>query len=453
MRHHLTCFHTALKELYAASTLRKTLQTALKWSSQLFTVELSAICFTNPRRQTSKLLILRTVDQADHMDMQAYDLSESQQLDGWFNAAGQASLINDANRANLFFKTKEWKNYGEIRNALTAPLKLRSKMTGILLLLNRKEGGFTRRDLAGLKLWAEHVALAIDNSQRFESERDFNRELKRQIHATTDQLRAANAKLQEADLARSENISMIAHELRSPVTSVSGFAKLLLKGGSGDLNNEQAEFCTIIQKNAHSIERLISDLLDLTKLELGKLEMNFEFILCQDLIREAVFTIQGNQPPSSRRIRLEIPTEPLYIRGDRHRLLQVMSNLLSNALKYSPPNTPITAICRLQDSQVVFAVEDRGDALNVEQRGKIFEKFYRIKNMTRNAAGSGLGLAISQICVTNHGGQIWVENASEGGNVFCFSLPRIHDPEETRAVFESLTNQRPSHGKEDHIQN
>jgi signal transduction histidine kinase len=445
-------YSLALKEIHSTLSLRKVLQAVLKWSMLLFDTEINAVFVTNLQRQSSRLLIMKA---AVRPQVMSYRISKSQELEGWFFTSGKATLVNDAGRANLFFKAPEWQEYGAIRNVISAPLKARPGIAGALQLMNRRQDRpFSRRDLASLELWAEHTALAIENAQQYESERDFNRELKRQIHLTTDQLRNANAKLREADQARSENISMIAHELRSPVTSVSGFAKLLLKGNLGSLTGEQTEFCSIIQKNASNIERLISDLLDLTKLELGKLEMHYEFIACQDLVREAVFSIQGNIPREQRRIRLHLPEEVWHVRGDRLRLLQVLNNLLSNALKYSPPESPIDVNCRVEGGEVIFEVEDRGHPLNEEQQIKIFEKFYRIKNMaTNHPAGSGLGLAIAQITVSNHGGRIWVRNAEEAGNVFCFSLPRIHNPADVAAVLESLTNQGPSYGKKDHIQN
>lgn len=257
------------------------------------------------------------------------------------------------------------------------------------------------------------------------------RRLERRIQALTGRLRLARENLKKSEISKAESISMVAHELRTPMTSIAGFSKLLLNEKNGPLNEIQHEFCTIIQRNTHQLERLISDLLDLTRLELGRLEMHPSTISFHDLAKEAVVALQGATPAEKQRIRLFLPPQELFVHGDHLRLLQVATNLLSNALKYSPPESPVRVNCQATEEQVTFCVEDHGQPLSSEQQLMVFEKFYRIKSAShRKISGTGLGLAICRTIVFNHHGKLWTEHSPRGGNQFCFSLPRVSSPGE-----------------------
>lgn len=256
------------------------------------------------------------------------------------------------------------------------------------------------------------------------------RRLERRIQVLTGRLRLARENLKKSEISRAESISMVAHELRTPMTSIAGFSKLLLnEKKNGSLNEVQREFCTIIQRNTHQLERLISDLLDLTRLELGRLEMHPSDISFHSLAKEAVVALQGATPAEKQRIRLFLPSQELFVHGDHLRLLQVATNLLSNALKYSPPESLVRVSCQATEEHVTFCVEDHGQPLSSEQQLMVFEKFYRIKSVShRKISGTGLGLAICRTIVFNHHGKLWTEHSPQGGNQFCFSLPRVFGP-------------------------
>lgn len=283
---------------------------------------------------------------------------------------------------------------------------------------------FQSEDLETLGWLARHAARALDTASRFEAEQAFNLELGRQIRAAAAQLRAANETLRQTDAAKSELISTVAHELRTPITSIAGFTKLLLKGQCGPLNPEQLEFCRIIYNNSGNLERLIIDLLDLTRLEQGRLEMHPAQLSLTVLVKEAALSWRAGNPESGDRLQLELPDTTVQVNGDRVRLLQVINNLLSNAHKYSPPGTPIRLRLAVEAESAVLTVRNQGEALTPEQLERIFEKFYRIRSeATRNISGSGLGLAITRSIVQAHGGSIQAQNAPEGGTELCLSLP------------------------------
>lgn len=227
-----------------------------------------------------------------------------------------------------------------------------------------------------------------------------------------------------AELARPEMISVIAHELRTPITSISGFAKLLMTERCGPLTEEQRQFCQIIHRNAGTMERLISDLLDMSKLEQGVLEMRLEELSLGTLLQDAVQMLQAGLPEAERRVRLALPGTSTQVRGDRMRLLQVLSNLLSNAHKYSPAGSPIEVSLVPEPDSALVTVRNLGPALSPAELEQVFEKFYRVRGVApQHVAGSGLGLAIARRIILAHGGTLWAENAAGGGTAFKFRLP------------------------------
>lgn len=355
-------------------------------------------------------------------------------------------VITTGEHAILNARAASWEPKADQRlnHYMTLPLLVEGRPIGAVQLSHPAGApAFTAEALSLLEKLGSMLASALANAKAFERQETFNRELEKEIKSTTDQLRKANDELREAELARSESISMVAHELRTPITSIAGFAALFMKGKLGPLTNDQMEFCTIIKKNSSYIERMINDLLVLTKLELDKLELKFEPVSCANLIMEALAAIKGSEPEHLHRVHLDHIQKGLMVKGDRLRLLQVLANMISNALKYAPDQTPVYVGCFSENGKVIFSIDDLGTPLTDDQRSKVFEKFYRIKSSAKKT-GSGLGLAICQNIMAKHHGRVWTTANRHGGNSFLFSLDQLD--------VKALTYQAPSYSEEHHIE-
>jgi signal transduction histidine kinase len=416
--------HTSLSR---SKILLHILQNAQRW----FQAEQTAVLTPLPHTREIEVLCLR----AQHAKrIKRYRLARNHGLEWWFYSAGKpmvgpGALLQvptplPAGHSAHF-------QYAQIRSFMTLPFKIGTRLKGTLVVTNPAgERQFDARDLAHLRLLAQHAEQALENAATYASLQTLNQELGRQVKITTAQLLNANEFLRSMDLAKSELISMVSHELRTPITAISGFTKLLSKSGMTAFSEEQAQFFQIIQKHSESLERLITDLLDITKIEQGRLEMRHSRFSLNTLASEAVTSLQAFLPSPEKCIRVVTSEESAILYGDRMRLLQVINNLLTNALKYSPVDTPITLRVKTANRHIVLEVENEGEPLTSGQLEKVFEKFFRIKTTaTQNIPGSGLGLAVSKIIIQAHEGRIWAENRPDRKVAFCFELPKPAEEE------------------------
>lgn len=248
----------------------------------------------------------------------------------------------------------------------------------------------------------------------------------------TAELNAAGDKLREIDRSKEEFSSMITHELKTPLVPIIGYGNLLLGGRLGDLTNAQKEKVSIIYDNAQRLSKLIQDVLDVRKLELGRLKLNIQEISANELIERSVnsFTtaaeVKGIKLENQLQ-KLDNVMMPLQVKCDPDRIHQVLDNLISNAIKFVPQNEGkigLNAKLSNEDNSVIFSVTDNGIGISKENQTKLFAKFYQVDtSLTRNAGGTGLGLTIAKGIVEAHGGSLWVQSEEGKGSIFMFSLP------------------------------
>ena len=220
-------------------------------------------------------------------------------------------------------------------------------------------------------------------------------------------------------------VTIASHELRTPVTSIKGFLELLLSDKSLPLNEEQQSFLDAVARNTNRLEKLVNDLLDISRLESGMVTIQPSVFDFKGVIDQVVDEMQPELEGYHLEINnLEHPSA-VVVEADRDRILQVMTNLLSNAVKYAPAGSDIgIRIDGNGDQLVKVSVEDSGPGISVLDIENVFQKFYRVDNSTtRSAAGTGLGLAISKALVELHGGKIWVESELGQGSTFSFTIP------------------------------
>lgn len=229
----------------------------------------------------------------------------------------------------------------------------------------------------------------------------------------------------EVDRLKSEFVSTVSHELRTPLTSVRGSLGLLEAGVAGEIPEQALELVRIARSNTERLIRLVNDMLDLEKIEAGRLELHREPLSADELVEEAVEGLKGASSLVDVRIeRVAVPTDVLA--GDRDRLIQVLTNLLSNALKYSPAGGTIllSAGPATRPNHVRFSVTDDGPGISPEQRPRLFGRFQQLDSSdTRAKGGTGLGLAISRGIVELHDGVIDVDSEPGKGATFWFEIP------------------------------
>jgi signal transduction histidine kinase len=228
----------------------------------------------------------------------------------------------------------------------------------------------------------------------------------------------------EIDRMKTEFVSMVSHELRTPLTSIKGFVDLLREGDAGDLSNEQMDFLTIVATNTDRLVALINDLLDISRIESGKVELTRTELDLRQSIQTAAATLRPLIEAKQQRLALDVP-DHLVVSADADRVTQILTNLLSNAHKYTPPDHDISIVAEPVTDGVRVDVTDTGIGLSRAEQAKLFNRFYRSTNQaTRDTEGTGLGLAITRSLVELHGGTISVRSAPGRGSTFSFTLPR-----------------------------
>ncbi len=228
----------------------------------------------------------------------------------------------------------------------------------------------------------------------------------------------------QADRAKSDFVSMVSHELRTPMTAVKAYVDLLLMGTPGPLNEQQRKFLKVVKANSERLIDLVSDLLDISRIEAGKVKLERQPVDMAELIDQVVMTIQPNAQEKHQRVRVVVPPALPKALGDPARLTQILTNLVGNAHKYTPEGGEITVYAYVRHGMLHVAVQDTGIGISPENQRKVFERFYRVDDPgVRETTGTGLGLSIAALLVQMHGGQIWVESEVGEGSTFYFTVP------------------------------
>ncbi len=228
------------------------------------------------------------------------------------------------------------------------------------------------------------------------------------------------------DQMKSDFISMVSHELRTPLTSIKGYVDLILEGDAGEINDVQREFLEIVKQNGDRLVGLINDLLDLSRIESGRVQLRKDPVDLDEAIDHAVDTAKTLIEAKKQTLSVTKPDRLPIIIGDADRIIQVLMNLISNAVKYTPDEGRIALKVEADDKFVTVSVSDTGIGISLADQAKLFEKFFRVDNsLTREVGGTGLGLSIVKTLVEAHGGRIWVESELGKGSTFAFTLPIV----------------------------
>jgi signal transduction histidine kinase len=294
-----------------------------------------------------------------------------------------------------------------LRSILGVPLMREETVIGALVVGRRSPGSFTKEIVDLLQTFAAQSVLAIQNARLF---RD---------------IEVANEQLKELDRMKSYFVSNVSHELRTPLTAIEGLTDNMLDGLTGPLNEKQARYITGIKESTDRLARLIDDLLDLSVIEAGRVELKPESFSLANLIHEVSDTLRPVAEEKVIKLEFGPADGNLAAWADRDKVTQVLTNLIGNAIKFTSPGGKITLSAqRKGEAWLQASVTDTGKGISPEEAGRIFDEFYQIRQPDEHKArGVGLGLAISKRLVEMHGGKIWVESEVGKGSTFSFMVP------------------------------
>jgi signal transduction histidine kinase/CheY-like chemotaxis protein len=249
----------------------------------------------------------------------------------------------------------------------------------------------------------------------------------------------------EADRAKNEFVSTVSHELRTPMTAIKGYTDLIISGMVGEINEDQLRFLTVIKNNTDRLTALVDDLLDIARIETGRLRFEPESVRLGDIVKNVVDALASRAESKSHTLTLRIAVGLPEIMADPHRLNQVFTNLVNNAINYTPDGGVINVEVYFVGGAIRVDVEDTGIGIATEDLPKIFERFYRVDHpLVHENPGTGLGLPIVKMFVEMHGGRVWVDSEMGNGSRFTVLLPvPTARPEEGMGLLSSHMVVRP----------
>lgn len=302
------------------------------------------------------------------------------------------------------------------------PLVFREQAFGVLSVHSSRPGAYSQEDLELLTTMSTQASIAIQNARAYQ-----------QLMETAEQLR-------EVDRLKTQFLANMSHELRTPLNSIIGFSRVILKGIDGPLTELQEADLTSIYNSGQHLLGLINSILDMTKIEAGKMELAFEEVRLPQILDTAISTTRALIKDRPIELRVEVPPDLPIVWADPQRVRQILINLLSNAAKFTEEGY-ITLRAEVKGHTrefVLISVSDTGVGIDPKAQQRLFIPFQQVDaSTTRRAGGTGLGLAISRSFVQMHGGEIWVESQPGQGTTFHFTLP-IYSPLRDQDVAEGI---------------
>jgi len=327
--------------------------------------------------------------------------------------AASPTLITELERDPNSFETLP----GAVGQLAVPMITAGKGVTAVLLLETRSPGVFNMMILSFISALAEHANTAITNSQLF-------------------------SQLQQANAARTQFVGFVAHELKNPMTSIKGYSETLLSGMMGGLTDMQKSFVNTISRNVTRMQQIVEDLRDLTALEAGALSVKTRPVSFNNIVLETLRPQQRAIDEKQQRLIVDVPEELPQVQGDEGRLVQVLTNFVSNAYKYTPEGGTITLFAEATTNrwdadgapQVIHCtVTDTGLGMSDDDVKRLSTPYFRSTNPEAQAQpGTGLGMTITYALIEAHGGKVWVESTLGAGSTFHFTVPLAIMPEAER---------------------
>ena len=320
---------------------------------------------------------------------------------GWVAEKGERILANDV-ALDPRYKAYAYHN---TKSELALPIKVKGEVIGVLNIEDTKLYAFDETDAIVLETLSDQIGSALNNARLYE------------------EIKKSNMKLMELDKMKSEFIGIVSHDFRSPLSSIILAGKSLLKHEAVEGSARVREYLQIMVEQAQRLNQLAEDTLSITKVESGQLSFHFKVVNLERLIEDAKTMVRVS---SRHVIKNSIDPNFIFIKGDQAKLRQVVTNLMSNAIKYSPKGGIVTVTVEdYSPEEILVSVADQGLGIPADQIDKLFQKFSRVEaGEARDIKGTGLGLWICKEIVRAHGGNIWVESNPGEGSIFKFTLKK-----------------------------
>jgi signal transduction histidine kinase len=386
----LTLFQRIDQELNKSLDLNRVLSLALDWAITLTAAERGSSGLIETNEENEKVLYLLSHSGAEDHTLPTVTATHpvlSQVLEGKVSVNTQNVSAEQAIDGSA------------TASQLAVPIKREGEVTGLITLESQQISNFRQEDVAFVERLADRAAVAIENSRLYEA-----------IHA--------------ANSAKNEFISIVTHELRLPMTSIKGYTDLILGGMVGPLNVQQNEFLQIVKRNLDRMSVLIRDLSDINRIESGRMQFDFDQFSLEEALDDVVDSLRESIDARHQELTLDVAEGLPDVCADRNRISQVLTNLISNANKYTPDGGKITIRVNQTGRYATIDVKDTGIGISEEDQSKLFTQFFRSESeAVREQTGWGLGLSIVKKMVEAQGGEISCISEIGRGSTFTFTIP------------------------------
>jgi signal transduction histidine kinase len=293
-----------------------------------------------------------------------------------------------------------------VKSAIFAPMLWEGQGIGVIFVGRDFVGPFSEKEIALLKTFADQAVIAIQNARLF-----------REIQEKSAQLEVANKH-------KSDFLANMSHELRTPLNAIIGFSEVLIERMFGEVNEKQAEYLKDIHESGRHLLSLINDILDLSKIEAGRMELELSSFDLPGAVSNAMTLVRERAQRHGIQLGLNMDPRVGEFQADERKVKQILLNLLSNAVKFTPDGGRVDVSAKLDTDKVQIAVKDTGVGIAPEDHAAVFEEFKQVgRDYTRKAEGTGLGLALTKRLVELHGGEISLESTLGKGATFTVKLP------------------------------
>ena len=392
------------RELNASLDLSRALNITLDWAMRQSRAEAGLVAVQDDADEELGLRVMAFQGYA-HLDFTSKPvLHEVKNISGIRNAIQGELALRKPDRDEAHYLLPE------AQSQMVVSIRREEQTIGVILLESGVPENFDEETSAFLTRLSDHAAIAISNARLF-------------------------TEVETANIAKSDFINFVSHELKTPMTSIQGYTELLAKGAIGPVNEAQAGFLATIRSNVKRMDRLVSDLADISRIEAGRLRLDFAAVPIQEVVDEVVRSTKGQIDEKEQTLVVDVSSHLPPVWGDRTRLTQVLTNLVSNAYKYTPHEGQIIVRAVQTNNQwdthteaapevLHIYVQDTGIGIKPEDQKQIFSKFFRSDDpKARESPGTGLGLNITKNLVELQGGQIWFESEFRKGTAFHFTIP------------------------------
>ncbi|NQT47176.1 MAG: GAF domain-containing protein [Candidatus Omnitrophica bacterium] len=390
----LKSINKAMKDIYSTSELEVCLQRIIDNVMDLLGVEMSSLMLFDEKRNELRIEIAKGLSKDI---IKNTHIKLGQGISGWIAKEGKPILIKDIRKDSRF--SRRGGSY-ETESLLSVPLKIGDKVIGVMNVNNKRtKDTFNEYDLRVFSTIAAEAAVAIKQTRQLKELRDI------------------------AEI-RLDSITKISHELRTPLTCIKESISLLEDSMKGVLEEKQLSMMDIAKKNVDRLQRLISNVLDFSKMKDGKLKMRRSLVDLTDIARIVVETFKSNIDRQKISLSINGETNLPQVWADADMITQVFTNLLGNAVRHSSDGDKIVIDLKKVGSELEVSMADEGPGIPKEEQERIFEKFHQVdSDFSKKGATSGLGLPITKEIIALHKGTIWAESIPGKGSKFTFKLP------------------------------